>query len=152
MKHLIAFALFFVFCFNAQAQLDLGSLQKQASGAASTTSYSSLLSSLDKGINTSQLTDTFKAQRGKWQEAAAKATTASEASSLLSQYAGGLKTSAFGKGWNLIKDKWFASSKTVKDNAGLKNQASQLSQNLSTNAFQSAVSKSSFDGLVSQLK
>jgi hypothetical protein len=152
MKKTILLGLFLAIAGTTQAQINLKTIESEASSTVSGQEISTLLTSVESNIKPAAQTTDFATKKASWLDSAKKAVTSAQAVALLSQLASGLKSTAFGSGWAAIKDKWFASAKTTNTSSGLKTLASQLVSNINTSSFTNSSSKTTLDGLIGAIK
>ena len=145
-------ALFLTFACAAQAQFNLGSLEKEAQSALGTGSFSTMLTTLESSLKPEVLTDKFKAEKDKWVKSAQNVKDAQGAAALLAQLSDGLKNSSFKKGWDIIKPKFLAQSKTTTTTSGLASLGTTLNSNLLSSSFTSAGAQSNVTSLLNNLK
>lgn len=145
-------ALFLTLAGAAQAQLNLGSLEKNAQSAMGNGGLSTMLTTLQSGLKPELLTTQFQTQKDTWLKNVSNVKDAQGAAVLLTQLSDGLKNSAFKKGWDLIKPKFLSQSKTVKDNAGLSALGTTLNSNLLSSSFTSAGAQNAFTNALGALK
>ena len=145
-------ALLLGFAGAAQAQMDLGSLQKQAESAVGSNGLSTMLTTLQSGLKPEVLTEKFKAQKDTWLKNVANVKDAQGAAALLTQLSDGIQNSAFKKGWDLIKSKFSAQSKSVKTTSDLSALGTTLNSNLLSSSFTSAGAQNAFTSALGALK
>ena len=136
----------------AQAQLNLGSLEKEATTAVEGNGLSSLLTTFGSSINPNSLTSGFQSQASTWLQNAKAVKTPAEAATLLTQLSNGFKTSAFKKGWDAIKPKFLTQSKSVTTTSQLASLGTTLNSNLAPSTFNTAGAQGEIAKLLGDLK